>query len=431
MKPNRHALIFSTVWPEPDSSAAGVRQMHWIELLLQDFKRVSLISPAKPKQEQDWGRVEIPDRVEFLPMPLNDWSLQEQLKEWNPEIVLFDRFILEEQYGAMVYEALPHALVLMETQDLHFVRRAREPLRETWLTSQNEPQRYRTETAIRETASIERVDYSFVVSSYEERLLREEFGIGADQQGWVPFFYDPPVHAGFNSDFSERADFVWIGNFRHAPNADGLRWFRASIWPEIRKNLKNARLRVYGAYPSAEFMAWNENPGLGIEVKGPVRALSEVFQDARVNLAPLRFGAGVKGKILEGFRFGVPAITTPVGAEGLLPEGSDLAMFPGGIETDPKRFAEAAVRMHSDSGVWRSAHDRAKSLMENQFARAKIEPALRARIGELLQQKRAGDLPRWRSRILRHELSQSRKYFSKWIEAKERLLAIQEREENP
>ena len=178
-------------------------------------------------------------------------------------------------------------------------------------------------------------------------------------------------------------------------------------------------------------MAWNQNPDSGLEVRGPVRELSEVFQGARVNLAPLRFGAGVKGKILEGFRFGVPVITTPLGAEGLLPEGSDLAMFPGLIEMDPERFAEAAVRMQTDSDVWKSAHDRAKALMENQFARAKIEPALRARIGELLQLKRAGDLPRWRSRVLRHELSQSRKYFSKWIEAKERLLAIQEREENP
>ena len=185
MKPNRHALIFSTVWPEPDSSAAGVRQMHWIELLLQDFERVSLISPAKPKQEQDWGRVQIPERVEFLPIPLNDWSLIERLKEWNPELVLFDRFILEEQYGAMVYEALPHALVLMETQDLHFVRRARERVRESGIPES--PDFYKTETALRETASLERVDYSFVVSSYEERLLREEFGIGPDQQAWVPF----------------------------------------------------------------------------------------------------------------------------------------------------------------------------------------------------------------------------------------------------
>ena len=428
MKPNRHALIFSTVWPEPDSSAAGVRQMHWIELLLQDFEKVSLISPAKPKQEQDWGRVQIPDRVEFLPIPLNDWSLLERLKEWNPELVLFDRFILEEQYGAMVYEALPRALVLMETQDLHFVRRARERVRE--IGSPDAPDFYKTETAIRETASIERVDFSFVVSSFEERLLREEFGIGADQQAWVPFFYDPPVHSGLSSDFSERDDFVWIGNFRHAPNADGLRWFRSKIWPGIRKVLKNAKLRVYGAYPSAEFMAWNQNPDSGIEVRGPVRNLADVFKDARVNLAPLRFGAGVKGKILEGFRFGVPVITTPVGAEGLLPMETDAGKFPGVIESDPDRFAEAAIRMHSDSSVWTSAYGRARELMEENFSRSKIEPALRSRIGELLQKKQAGDLPRWRSRILRHELSNSRKYFSKWIEAKERLIATPKQEES-
>jgi len=423
MKPNRHALIFSTVWPEPDSSAAGVRQMQWIQLLLQDFEKVSLISPAKPKGEQDWGRIETPPRVEWVPMPLNDWSWLDRLREMNPELVLFDRFLLEEQFGAMVYEAIPNALVLIETQDLHLVRRARERARQGEIPRGFVQRFYETETAIRETAAIERADFSFVVSSFEERLLREGFGIGAEKQAWIPFFYDPPTHPEALAGFQDRSDFVWIGNFRHAPNADGLRFLRESIWPGIRRRIPSARCRVYGAYPSEEFMAWNRDRHSGIEVMGHAKSLAEVFSKARVNLAALRFGAGVKGKILEGFRFGVPAVTTWIGAEGLIELSRPTEDFPGRVvehQGGPEGFIEAAIRLYQDSEEWGREHEKALALMKNDFSRERVEPGLRARIHELLSRKRAGILPVWRSRILRHELMNSRKYFSKWIEEKER-----------
>lgn len=423
MKPNRHALIFSTVWPEPDSSAAGVRQMQWIRLLLQDFERVSLISPAKPKGEHDWGRVEVPDRVEFVPMPLNDWSVRDRLVEMNPELVLFDRFLLEEQFGAIVYEALPDALVLIETQDLHLVRRAREQARFGEIPRGVAPGFYRTETAIRETAAIERADYSFVVSSFEEHLLRDGFGIGSEKQAWMPFLYDPPVLSNATTGFAERSDFVWIGNFRHAPNADGLRWLRERIWPGIRERIPGAKCRVYGAYPSEEFMAWNRDKSSGIEVMGPARHLDEVFLKARVNLAPLRFGAGVKGKILEGFRYGVPAVTTWLGSEGLMDLSRSPDDFPGRVvehSGGAQDFIEAAVRMHQEPLKWMSEHEKAIALMKTEFSEERVEPLLRQRVRELLSKKRDGTLPVWRSRILRHELSNSRKYFSKWIEEKER-----------
>ncbi|NDG85749.1 MAG: glycosyltransferase, partial [Proteobacteria bacterium] len=319
MKPDRRALIFSTVWPEPDSSAAGVRQLQWVRNLREIFDEVVLVSPSKLKEEGEWGACPLPDRVTRMPLPMNDWKAKDLIAGLNPGLVLFDRFILEEQFGAMVYEAVPGALVLLETQDLHLIRRARESLREKWLAVDAAPEGfYRTETALRETASIERVDHSFVVSSFEAGLLMREFSIGADRQTWIPFGFDPPVHTMKLRSFEERADFCWVGNFRHAPNADALRWIRKEIWPQIRIALPEARFQVFGAYPSAEFMDWNRNSASGIRVHGAARDLDEVFAKARVNLAPLRFGAGVKGKILEGFRYGLPVVTTSVGAEGLL-----------------------------------------------------------------------------------------------------------------
>ena len=420
MKPNRQALIFSTVWPEPDSSAAGVRQMHWIHLLLDLFDQVTLISPSKTKGVEDWGHLKVPDRVSLLPLPMNDWSVKEKLKELNPELVMFDRFILEEQFGPIVYESLPRALILLETQDLHLVRRARESVREQFLEMQVfPPQFYQTDTALRETAAIDRVDFSFLVSSFEEALLKSEFGMGGDQQAWVPFFYDEPQVKSGELSFQERSDFVWIGNFRHAPNVDGLRWFRAEIWPRIRKALPGSKLRIYGAYPSAEVMSWNLPQKTGIEVKGSAESLSEVYSHARVNLAPLRFGAGVKGKILEGFRFGVPVVTTKVGLEGIVPMGQD-DQFPGLIAQTAEDFARECVDLYQNERIWNEKRLLATDLMLGVYDSKKTLPGLKARIERMLSEKKEGSLPRWRSKILRHELFNSHKYFSKWIEAKEK-----------
>ena len=412
-------IIFSTVWPEPSSSAAGVRQMHWVHLFRELGYRVTLISPSKVKNEKDWGSLELPEGVDALPMPLNRESVKEDLKKLNPAIVMFDRFILEEQFGPHVYEACPDALILMETQDLHLVRRARDELKEKFLETKTFPPAfYQTETALRETSSLLRVDYSFVVSSFEEKLLKEEFQIGSEKVKWVPFFYARPIEVKEKRlSFLEKKDFCWIGNFRHEPNIDGLRWFRKEIWPLIRKQLPEARIEIYGAYPPEEVMAWN-NVKNGIEVKGSALTLDEVFENARVNVAPLRFGAGVKGKIMEGFRYGVPCVTTKVGMEGLFPL-DETAIFPGLEMNSPESFANACAKLHEDEAIWKKHSLTALEKMMQLFSAAKQVPELKTLIGTLLEKKKNQQLPNWTSKVMRFEGNQSRYYFTKWIELKE------------
>lgn len=428
MKQNRHALIFSTVWPEPDSSAAGVRQMQWIRILSGAFERVTLISPSRMKNEGDWGVAGYPSNVSLHSLELNRSGNENWIAETGATLVLFDRFILEEQFGHLVYENLPDALCLLETQDLHFLRRLREVAKDPSDAGVIGPQaRYETDTALREIASIQRVDHSFLVSSFESRLLREVFQMGPGKQSWLPFFYENPRLPGAGTPFEERSGFVWIGNFRHAPNADGLRWLKREIWPEIKKRQPSAKLRVYGAYPSQEFSAWNSDSRSGIEVPGQVRELDEVFKNARVNLATLRFGAGVKGKLFEGFRGGVPAVTTPVGAEGLAADSFDLD-FPGVISGDARAIAEGAVLLHEDQSLWLEKSGRALRRMVEIHSEESVLPGWVERVQELLEKKKAGVLPLFQSRLMRHELNSSRKYFSKWIEEKEKQ-SIQNRKQ--
>jgi glycosyltransferase involved in cell wall biosynthesis len=418
----QQALIFSTVWPEPKSSAAGVRQMQWVNFFLRQGIQVTLSSPSKVKGEQDWGTLNLPEGVSCLPLPMNQSAVKEDLKRLNPQIVMFDRFILEEQFGHLVYEACPDALVLLETQDLHFVRRARDTVKEKFLSLTPDEESglsYRTDTALRETASMMRVDYSYLVSSYEEELLLRDFEIGPERAQWVPFFYDQPlISASYQKQFHDRDSFVWIGNFRHGPNIDGLRWFRNEIWPRLKLRMPSARLKIYGAYPSEEVMQWHK-PNEGIEVKSSADSLDEVFTSARVNLAPLRYGAGVKGKILEGFRYGVPCITTKVGVEGIMP-GQPGYEFPGIEANSVQAFAEACIQLYQNENQWNETRELAIPLMSEVYAADRTEPLLQGQIDYLWNEKQIGALPKWGSRVLRHELLNSHKYFSKWIEEKEK-----------
>ncbi len=389
--------------------------MHWIHLFLGMGYSVTLVSPSNLKSENEWGMVNLPQGVEMLQLPLNRESIQDELKKISPEIVMFDRFFLEEQYGPHVYSACPDALILMETQDLHFVRRAREGLKENYLaTDQLSSDFYHTESALRETGSILRVDYSYVVSSFEEELLRNQFQIPQSKVKWLPFFYDQPVEPKENLlSFQQRKDFCWIGNFLHQPNLDGIRWFHREIWPLIRKQLPNAKIRIFGAYPPKEIMQLSD-ASQGFEVLGNANSLKEVFQSARVNVAPLRFGAGVKGKIIEGFRFGLPCVTTRVGVEGL------FGQFPGYESNTPIDFANACVKLHESEQEWKKYSLMAQEKMLDVCSASLRVPETQRQISEMVLKKKSGQLPDWFSKILRYEGNQSRYYFGKWIEEKEK-----------
>lgn len=405
--------------------------MQWIRYFLSRGYQVTLSSPSKERSESEWGHVKFPDGVEILPLPLNqsqvdDEHLGEMLKRLKPDVVMFDRFILEEQFGHWVYEYCPQAKVMLETQDLHFVRRARESVKDQFLAMDAGPEFYQTgpiaETALREVASILRVDHTFVVSSYEYQLLVDHFEVPASKVSWVPMVADA-VLAGEQplpeavKKFEERTGFCWVGNFRHQPNMDGLRWFRGEIWPRIRIRFPSAQVHIYGAYPSAEVMQWNK-PQDGFHVHGQAESLASVFESARVNLAPLRFGAGVKGKILEAAAYQVPTVTTKVGVEGILPAGQTVQdHFPGMEANTSQYFAETCIALHEDHTLWTKMHRRAIELGTH-LTVAGAESRIAAAFEHLERLKAAGRFPSFTSRVMRHELTNSHKYFARWIEAK-------------
>ncbi len=409
MEHRKRLLIIGKVWPEPASSAAGSRMTELISLFNRAGYEITFCtSAANSEHAADLSSLGV--RVERV--RLNHSSFDRFVRELDPDMVLFDRFMTEEQFGWRVRSECPNAVRILDTEDLHFLRAAREKAwrqNREWLPGDlmNE------ETALREIASIYRCDLSLIISEAEIKILTQQFGIDRSLLFYLPFLLDE--EEGHSPDFENREGFVSIGNFLHEPNWNAVLWLKQEIWPLIRRELPDARLHLYGAYPSQKVYQLH-NPEEGFLVHGRAGSAAEVLQRSRVLLAPLRFGAGLKGKLVDAMRNGTPNVTTAIGAEGIQGEG----VWSGFVADDPAGFAHASVRLHSDRSEWERSRDRGFEILKQRFMRSEFEGPFLRMVNQMrnrLEEHRKGNFT---GRMLMHHTMQSSRYLSKWIEEKNR-----------
>lgn len=411
-KDTEHVLIIGFVWPEPKSSAAGRRMLQLISLFQNEGWKVTFASPAaKTGQMANLDKLGIGQ----VSIEMNDSSFDEFVKELSPSVVLFDRFVVEEQFGWRVAEQCPDALRILDTEDLHFLRRTRKKAANKNRACTKEDLLSSTD-AKREIASIYRSDLSLMISEAEMNLLQNTFGIGTELLKYVPFLLDliSETEKRALPDFSDRDNFVTIGNFRHDPNMDAVRYLKRDIWPLIRNELPNAQLHIYGAYVSQEAEQMHK-PEEGFFVKGRAEDAKQVVANAKVLLAPLRFGAGLKGKLVEAMQCGTPSVTTGMGAEGMT---KDTKQWGGVIADDPNVFAAGAQKLYQDERAWYEAHQRGFDILNTRFAEPDFGRQLINRIKELLASHEDHRIHNFTGQMLMHHTAASSKFMGRWIEVK-------------
>ena len=403
-------LFIGLVWPEPASSAAGSRIIKLIDLFLSKGWEVTFSSAAA---KSEFSADLISKGVNEISIELNSSSFDDFIGELKPDVVLFDRFMIEEQYGWRVAENCPNAIRILDTEDLHFLRNARHlVIKENRKLKESD---LKNDAAKREIASILRCDLSLIISIYEMKLLEESFKIDSSIIHYLPFSFSPITKKNTESwkSFDERVDFVSIGNFLHPPNADIVKQLKTIIWPLIRKQLPDANLNIYGSYISQQYMEMHDEK-TGFMVHGRAKNALEVLGNARVCLAPIRFGAGLKGKLAEAMLVGTPSVTTSVGAEAM----HDSLDWNGFIADEPEQFAAAAVQLYSERANWEKAQENGITIINQLFSTGDEETLFISRIYNLMEHLESHRLNNFFGSILMQNSSNALKYMSRWIEEK-------------
>lgn len=410
---NQHVLIIGFVWPEPNSSAAGGRMVQLISIFKEQGFEVTFASPA---MDSDY-MVDLNSLgVKKKSIALNCSSFDVFVKELNPSIVLFDRFMIEEQFGWRVAENCPNALRLLDTEDLHCLRLARQKA-----FKENRPfstdDLLEEDVAKREIASILRCDVSLMISEYEMELLQTVFIIDSNLLYYLPLLLEPIEDSMIQKSpsFEERNNFVFIGNFLHEPNWNAVQYLKETIWPLIRKQLPEAVLHIYGAYPSQKVLQLHQ-PKQGFYIMGRADDAQEVVKNARVVLAPLRFGAGIKGKLLEAMQCGTPSVTTTIGAESMC---GDLP-WNGFVTDNPQVFADKAIELYQEKLLWLKAQKNGFEIVEKRYLKSVFENDFVEHILETQTHLKQHRLHNFMGSMLQHHTLTSTKYMSRWIEEKNR-----------
>ncbi len=302
-------LAIAECLPRPDVSAGSSRFL----AMLAQLARVTLVT-LWIEHDETTGDTPLPparvaaDRerlsalgIEVLPCTWH--ALRQTLAGAAHDTVLFEFYYTSARFLPLVRDAWPGAATIVDSVDVHFARLA------TGASLGVVHHNWARDVRRAETAAYRAADVVIVASAHDAAVL-------AEQPEMPPVVCVPvSVTSRPRRQRPRPPRSLFVGHFRHDPNLDGLSWFVHDIWPLVRMRHPDATVGVIGSYPSAAVHALGAHPG--VEVRGYVPDLSLDLDRAAVAIAPLRFGAGMKGKVTDAMAAGLPVVTTSVGAQGL------------------------------------------------------------------------------------------------------------------
>ena len=358
-------LVVDKELPQHDRKAGALRLFELVRLLVDDGHAVTFVARHGLGQERyalelealgvDVRRLD-PERAVAAgqPVPPAAVSLDVPalLAEGRFDVTILSFYEVAEQYLPLVRRHSPSTRILIDTVDVHWVREERGAR----LSGDRAQLAAAQQTRAREAAIYAAADGLIAVTEDDAAALR---ALAPE----VPIHIIGTIHrpAPAGPPFAERAGVLFVGNFVHAPNGDAMTWFVRDVWPQVRAALPGVTLTIVGQNPTPAVRAL---AAPDVHVTGWVPDTRPYLEAARVSVAPLRFGAGMKGKIGEALAHGLPVATTSIGAEGMdLRDGEDVL-----LADDPAALAAAVVRLHTDEATWQALADRGRARIARTLA---------------------------------------------------------------
>lgn len=333
----RRVLVIDHCTPTPNQDAGSVTAYNMLLLLREMNFQVTFIAEDNFLFVPEYTAALQRAGIEVLYAP-HTTSVQQHLKNCDDRyhLALLFRPLVVERHVETIREFCPKAKVLFHTVDLHFLRMSREAA----LQSNSAKNKAADEMKQRELAAIRAADAAILHSTAELDILR-------------PLLPDARLHVfplimdikGTCKDFTERRDIVFVGGYQHTPNVDAVLYFATEIMPLLRKQLPGVRFYAVGSKPPAGIQALASED---VIIAGFVEDLTPLLDKMRVSVAPLRYGAGIKGKIGTAMAVGLPVVATSLAVEGMsLSDGENIVVADG-----PEAFANAIVKIYHNEDLW-------------------------------------------------------------------------------
>ena len=334
-----HILYIDATTPEPDKDAGSVNSVYSMRLLIEAGYRVHFIPGSNFAYWGEYTKALQKLGVECVYYPFYS-NIKSYLDERGDmfEHVIVSRAESAELMLPTVKKMCPNAKIIYNTVDLHFMRMEREAeiLKDASIKIAAKKMR------ITELGFIEECDATIVLSEVERSLLSKQKSI-KDKLWTIPLIR-PDARRLVEFETSE--DIVFIGGYKHPPNVDAVEWLVKEIWPEMRKRLPGVKLRICGSSMPPHFKDFAAEDVL---IKGFIPDLDGLLAKTRLTIAPLRYGAGLKGKVASSIGAGVPCIGTDVAFEGMAEKGLSDIRF---LATTPESFAKIAETLYFDKEKW-------------------------------------------------------------------------------
>ncbi|MDT8347304.1 MAG: glycosyltransferase family 4 protein [Flavobacteriaceae bacterium] len=397
MNPKPLAVYLTNQPLNPNYSAAGWRSHQVMEAVEQLGYQVEVWSTAAEESRF------LNSKRRCKNIVLNDALADEQIKNTKAQIVVFDRFYTEEQFGWRFARFAPQCMRILDMQDVHFLREERRQD----LTGSPIDDSIRW----RELAAMHRCDLSLVISEVELHLLQNEFEFKASQLLYFPLLMAEESLP--KSKFSERNGIAFVGNFKHKPNRDAIDYFMKAIFPKVLSQIPDLKCYIYGAF-APNFKIKNTT------TTAFVADIATTIAQHRLCVAPLRFGAGLKGKVFTSAQSGTPCLCSPIAAEGIFTPTEIPELYC----VSDTNFVEQLLHLYRDKAHWLKTQEKFSSWMKEKFNREQHEGYFQQRIKERLSSLWEDRNKNHIGNMLLHHRVQSVYYLAKWIEEKKHRLQL-------
>ena len=359
-------LIVEACMITPDQDSGSVRLLNLLKILKADGHHVSFVA-ENLDGNQKYAQMLTSIGVEVLHSQFAG-SVRKVLRSRGPTLdtIVFCRHYIASRYVDIVRALAPNAQIVFDTVDLHFVREEREAS----LHGSATMARASAATRAKELHVVAQSDTTMVVSEFERQLLTEIVPNAVVEI--VSNIHETTPH---RAPLIHREGILFVGGFRHPPNIDAVKWYVAQVLPLVRIALPDVASTIVGSNMPDEIA---ELAREGLVIRGYVPDTGTLLNATRVSIAPLRYGAGVKGKINEAMNFGVPVVATSCAVEGMKLAHEEGAL----VADDAEAFAAAIVRLYNDADLWQRLSKAGIANVEQHFSPEAALPTVRRIFGK-------------------------------------------------